>query len=87
MRDIAGNPIPVDPQRELTTLELDRIARINPALARSMMAGTCPSCELNRTGVMHTDACRIPKPSPEVRVVGTEKRQPWMPRPSRRAAA
>jgi hypothetical protein len=86
MRDAAGNPIPTDPPRALAPIELARIARISPELARSLEAGTCPSCETNRTGVMHADACRMPRPPVEVRVVGSNTRQPWDPRPSRRAA-
>jgi len=85
MLDALGNTVPVDPPRSLTAKELDRIARIDRKLAMSMLEGTCPSCELNRTGVMHTDACRIPV-APQVGEVGTEVRQPWDPRPSRRAA-
>jgi hypothetical protein len=67
MRDAAGNPIPTDPPRALAPIELARIARISPELARSLEAG-------------------MPRPPVEVRVVGSNTRQPWDPRPSRRAA-
>jgi hypothetical protein len=86
MKDLLGNLIPVDPPRLLTPGELERIGRVNRDLALRLIAGVCEHCGSSRSGVHHKDACR-PARAPEEKQVGTNIRQPWVPRPSRRAAA
>lgn len=73
--------------RPLTLPELQRLTRLGFSnLAMALAAGTCPACGLNKAGTGHRQLCVEPAQAQNPVSAPAEVRQPWEPRPSRRAA-
>jgi hypothetical protein len=76
-----------DPPRPLTTTEHRRLVALGlPEVSRRLIHGTCPDCGLNRGGQGHRDLCAKAESAKRPLKAQPEPLQPWMPRPSRRAA-
>jgi hypothetical protein len=76
-----------EPPRQLTLHELQRLTRLGfPNLALAIARGTCPDCGLNRAGTGHHQLCVEPQQERNPEPAPTKARQPWEPRPARRAA-
>jgi hypothetical protein len=76
-----------EPPRQLTLHELQRLTRLGfPNLALAHARGTCPDCGLNRAGTGHHQLCVEPEQKRNPEPAPSKARQPWEPRPARRAA-
>jgi hypothetical protein len=84
MKDLYGRPLEPTPPRRLTLRDLRDLNRAGfPELAKTLAAGPCDDCGHSRASSFHREACDerlVPLPAPE------RPRQPWEPRPARRAA-
>lgn len=76
-----------EPPRPLTLPELQRLTRLGFAsLAVALAAGVCSDCGLNKAGTGHRQMCSEPQQKKAPQPAPAAARQPWEPRPSRRAA-
>jgi hypothetical protein len=77
-----------EPPRPLRLEELRRLRHLGfPELAVRLAAGRCPRCGLSKAGRGHRDLCVVAEEAKRPKLAAAPApRQPWEPRPSRRAA-
>lgn len=85
--DLYGQPLQPDPPRQLRADELRRLARLGfTHLALSLAASVCKDCGGRTNGTMHKQLCVEPEEKRDPKPAAIPIRQPWEPRPARRAA-